>query len=80
MRLLRQFPNVVESCARALEPFGMVTYLQELAEGLHRFYDAHRVIGVDPALASARLELVRGVQTVLAAGLKLLGVSAPDKM
>ena len=80
LRLLRQFPNGVESCARGLEPFGLITYLQELAEALHRFYDAHRVIGVDPALACARLDLVRGVQTVIATGLKLLGVSAPEKM
>ncbi len=80
LRLLRQFPQVIESCARGLEPFGLVSYLQGLAESLHRFYDAHRVIGADRALSSARLDLLRGAQTVLATGLRLLGVSAPDKM
>ena len=80
LRSLRRFPAVIEACARGLEPFGLVSYLQELAEGLHRFYDAHRVIGADPGLTSARLDLLRGVQTVLASGLRLLGVSAPDKM
>jgi len=80
LRLLRLFPNEVESCARSLEPFGLIAYLQELAEALHRFYDAHRVIGVDPALAVARLDLVLAVRTVIATGLRLLGVSAPDKM
>ncbi len=80
LRSLRRFPAVIEACARGLEPFMLVSYLQELAEGLHRFYDAHRVIGAERGLASARLDLLRGVQTVLAAGLKLLGVSAPDKM
>ena len=66
--------------AAALEPFGVVLYLQGLAEGLHRFYDNHRVIGTDEKLTHARLALVRGVQTVLANGLSLLGVSAPEKM
>jgi len=80
LRLLRLFPGEVESCARSLEPFGLITTLQELAEALHRFYDAHRVIGVDPALAAARLDLVLAVRTVIATGLTLLGVSAPEKM
>ena len=80
LRMLRRFPAVIESCARGLEPFGLVSYQQELAEGLHRFYDAHRVIGADRGLASARLDLLRGVQTVLATGLRLLGISTPEKM
>ncbi len=78
--ILRRFPAVVEACAKSLEPFGLTTYLQELAEGLHRFYDAHRVIGVGNDLAGARLDLVRAVQVALANGLRLLGVSAPEKM
>ena len=80
LRLLRVFPGVVESCARSLEPFGLVSYLQELAEALHRFYDLHRVIGAEEPLAAARLDLVRAVQIVLGSGLKLLGLSAPEKM
>lgn len=77
---LRRFPAVVELCAKSLEPFGLIPYLQEAAESLHRFYDAHRVLGVGSELAAARLDLVRGVQRVLANGLRLLGVSAPEKM
>ncbi len=80
LRLLRKFPGVVEACARSLEPFGMVTYLQELAEALHRFYDAHRVVGSAPGLAAARLDLMTAVQAVLGNGLRLLGVSAPEKL
>ena len=80
LRALREFPGTVEASARSLEPFGIVSYLQGLAETFHRFYDKHRVIGEDVALSAARLELVRAVQTVLASGLKLLGISAPDKM
>lgn len=80
LRLLRGFPGAVLSCARSLEPFGVATYLQELAEALHRFYDVHRVISSDASLSAARLDLVAGVQTVLANGLRLLGVGAPTRM
>lgn len=78
--LLREFPGSVEMCARSLEPYGITQYLQRLAEGLHRFYDAHRVVGPEPALTAARLELIRAVQIVLANGLRLLGVATPEKM
>ncbi|MBI3317638.1 MAG: arginine--tRNA ligase [Candidatus Omnitrophica bacterium] len=80
LRLLREFPGVVELSARALEPFGVAAYLQELAEGFHRFYDTHRVVSDTAALTSARLGLVKAVQTVLGSGLRLLGISAPEKM
>lgn len=80
LRILREFPGVVRASAAALEPFGLVAYLQVLAEGLHRFYDAHRVVGPDEKLTAARLAFVRGVQVVLANGLHILGVSAPHKM
>jgi len=80
LKLLREFPGVVSACAATLEPFGMVSYLQTLAEGLHRFYDRHRVMGTGSEQASARLGLILGVQAVLANGLKLLGVSTPTKM
>jgi arginyl-tRNA synthetase len=80
LRLLRQFPSVIETCARTLEPFGMVAYLQGLAEKFHRFYDLHRVIGPNRELAAARMDLVAAVRIVLANGLTLLGVSAPTRM
>jgi len=80
LRTLREFSGAVEAAARSLEPFGVISYLQGLSEAFHRFYDAHRVLSDDPALTAARLDLVRGVRTVLASGLRLLGVSAPEKM
>ncbi|MCM8811996.1 MAG: arginine--tRNA ligase [Candidatus Omnitrophica bacterium] len=80
LKLLREFPGVVESSAAALEPFGIVSYLQELAEAFHRFYDTHRVLSDDVGLSSARLDLAAGVRTVLENGLKILGVAAPEKM
>lgn len=80
LRALREFPGAVEVCAKSLEPFGMVVYLQRLAEGFHRFYDKHRVLSDDLSLSAARLSLIQGMKIVLATGLRLLGVSAPEKM
>jgi arginyl-tRNA synthetase len=80
LRTLREFSGSVEASARSLEPFGVISYLQGLAEAFHKFYDAHRVLSDDPALTAARLDLIRGVRTVLASGLRLLGVTAPEKM
>jgi arginyl-tRNA synthetase len=80
VKLLAQFPDVVEDAARELEPHRIVFHLIELAGAFHRFYNRHRVIGVDPALSSARLYLAGAVQRVLQIGLGLLGVRAPDAM
>jgi len=79
-RLLREFPGVVEISAKSLEPFGLVTFLQELAEAFHRFYDAHRVVSESEKLTATRLRLVQAARLVIAAGLTLLGVAAPEKM
>lgn len=80
LKILREFPGVVEVAARSLEPFGVVAYLQALAEAFHRFYDRHRVLSIEPALSASRLVLIQGVKVVLATGLRLLGISAPEKM
>ncbi len=80
LELMRNFPNIIELTARTLETYAVVAYLQELAAAFHKFYDAHRIIGSEPAVAAARLQLCVGVKTVLGNGLRLLGVSAPEKM
>jgi len=80
LKALRDFPAVVESCAGNREPFGVIPYLQGVAEAFHRFYDRHRVVGDDPVLTATRLQLIQGVRTVIANGLKLLGVSLPARM
>ena len=80
IRQLFQFPIVVGACAAALEPHGLTTYLQRLAELFHVFYDTHRVISEDVALSRARLALIGATRWVLANGLGLLGVSAPTRM
>lgn len=80
IKLLWRFPHVIEICGLTLEPHGLVVYLQELAGAFHCFYDRHRVISDDAELTKARLFLVHCTRIVLANGLSLLGVSAPQKM
>ena len=80
LRLLAQLQDTLRGAERTLEPFRLVPYLQELAAAFHRFYSEHRVISEDIELTQARLMLADGVRQVLAIGLNLLGVSAPDKM
>lgn len=81
VQLLAGYGEVVEVAARELEPHRVVFYLQEVAAALHRFYNQHRVLGDDsPARVTARLALLEAVRRVLAAGLGLLGVAAPERM
>jgi arginyl-tRNA synthetase len=81
---LAEFPRVVASAAELREPHRVARYLEELAGVYHRFYDVCRVIplGDDPVtdLTRARLWLCSATRIVLANGLDLLGVSAPERM
>jgi arginyl-tRNA synthetase len=83
IRRLLEFPEVVEQAAAAREPHHLAYYLRDLA-GLWNPYvqdgTRHRVLSDDPALTSARLVLALAVRTVLANGLELLGVGAPERM
>ena len=81
---LGEFPRVVAAAAELREPHRVARYLEALAGTYHRFYDACRVLpmGDEPAteLTRARLWLVEATRIVLANGLGLLGVSAPERM
>lgn len=80
IRKIGQFAKVLINCSKQLEPYGLVRYLQELAMAFHRFYDQCRVITDDKTLSQERLALTKATQIVLANGLSLAGVSAPEKM
>lgn len=80
MKHLAQFPELVARAAEALEPHRIVYYLEELAKRVNQWYHAHRVLGVEQEVSRARLVLARAAQIVLANGLRLLGVSAPERM
>jgi arginyl-tRNA synthetase len=81
---LGEFPRIVAAAAELREPHRVTRYLESLAGTYHRFYDACRVLpmGDEPAtdLTRARLWLVEATRVVLANGLHLLGVSAPERM
>ena len=80
IKLLLQFPEVVDGAARALEPHRVAYYLQELAAAFHGWYRNHRVIQDDARLMHARMALCAAVDTVIRNGLELLGVGAPESM
>jgi len=74
------FPEAVDNAAKVLDAVVLCAYLEELAAAFHKFYTVCRIIGSEEKLASARLALVNAVKLVMANGLAILGVSAPDKM
>ncbi len=80
LKMLANYPELVEAAARNLEPHRITYFLTELASQLHSYYYKHRFISEDLALSRARLCLVQGVQKVLAHGLGILGVEAPETM
>ena len=84
IRTLGEYPRVVGSAAELREPHRVARYLEELASAYHRFYDSCRVlpVGDEPVseLHGARLALCAAARQVLANGLGLLGVSAPERM
>ena len=80
MRELSRFPEVVEAAGAALEPHLVAQYLRELANAFHGWYHASPVLVEDASLRNARLSLALATRQVLANGLELLGVSAPESM
>ena len=80
IRRVTYYPELLESAARALEPHQLAHYLRDLAGDFHTYYNAHTFIVDDVGLRNARLNLVAATRQVLENGLKLLGVSAPERM
>ncbi|MBT8067601.1 MAG: arginine--tRNA ligase [Gammaproteobacteria bacterium] len=80
MTSLSRYPEVVELAANNRAPQHLVHFLRDLANDFHTYYNAHAFIVDDVALRNARLYLVAATQVVIANGLGILGVSAPEKM
>ena len=84
LKALAEFPGVVATAAELRQPHRVARYLEDLAGAYHRFYDACRVLPRDgdpsPDVGRARLWLAEAAAIVLANGLGLLGVTAPDTM
>ena len=79
---LGRFPETIEQSAALRAPHLIANYLRELAAALHSYYDAsgEKILGDQADLRNARLNLILAVKQVLANGLKLIGVSAPEQM
>ena len=77
---LAHYPEVLQQAATARAPHVLVHFLRELATAFHGWYNAAPFIVEDPVLRNVRLALAFGAQQVLANGLRLLGVAAPESM
>ena len=80
IKLLLEFPNIIEKTKDNLEPQSIANYLQSLAGMFHKYYAKERVVTEDTDKTAARLVLVKALQIVLSNGLSVLGIHAPEKM
>lgn len=80
IKKLLGFPEAIELATKHREPHRVITYLDELASGFTTFYHDCRILGEDEQLMHARTELAKATAQVLANGLSILGITAPDRM
>ena len=80
MQQLELYPEIIAHAAMAYEPHQIAHYLRDLAGNFHTYYNAHRMKIDDVELRNARLTLSTATRQVLANGLQILGVDAPEKM
>ena len=81
LKKVGDFPQLVSDSARMRAPHRIATYIQELAAAFHSFYNAEKVLDEsNKELSEARLALITATRTTIANALKLIGVSAPEKM
>lgn len=80
VKQLLDFPAIVKGAADNLEPHRVAAWLLETARAGHTWYHKHHVLGEPEAITRARLVLARATQLGIAAGLRILGLSAPERM
>lgn len=80
IKTMIRFPEVIRSTAKSREPHRLINYLNDLASHFTSFYHNCRILGEEEALVQARTSLAVAVAQVLANGLGILGISAPDQM
>ena len=80
IKQLLDFPAIVRGAAENLEPHRVAGWLLEAARAAHTWYHKHHVLGEPEAITQARLVLARATQLGLVAGLRILGLSAPERM
>jgi arginyl-tRNA synthetase len=77
---LSRWPDVVAAAGEHLEPHLVTVYLHELAQAFQSYYNDHQFLVDDDDLRNARLALAQATRQVLANGLGLIGVGAPESM
>ena len=83
IRLLREmsrYPEIIEAAARLRAPHLVAHYLQALATEFHAYYNSQQFLVDDEHIRNVRLNLILATRFVLANGLDLLGISAPESM
>jgi arginyl-tRNA synthetase len=80
LQRLAEYPGVLTQAAHELAPHQLAFWLRDCAADFHAWYNAERILVDDPALGAARLRLAGATAQVIANGLGLLGVSAPERM
>lgn len=86
IRIMAGFPTLLEDICKTLEPHRLTYYLTDLAASFHKYFNLgtkisrHRIVTPDRELSQARLFLAEAIKVVIANGLRLLGISAPEKM
>ena len=80
IRTLTRYPEVIELAANNRAPQHLVHYLRDLANDFHTYYNAHAFIVDDAGLRDARLALISAARVVIANGLNVIGVTAPESM
>jgi len=80
MKIMARYPETIYGATKTLEPHRIPFYLNELASVFHSYYNKNKVISDDQELTAARLFMMSTIRIVLQNALKILGVSAPEKM
>ncbi|MCL4161915.1 UNVERIFIED_CONTAM: hypothetical protein GTU68_056289, partial [Idotea baltica] len=80
LSLLQRFPEVIQNAARDYEPHQLTYFLREVATAFHSYYNSAKFLDADEAQRSAMLGLCAAIKQILANGLGVVGVSAPEKM
>jgi arginyl-tRNA synthetase len=80
LKLLRQYPQLIERAAKAGEPHLLCYFLRDLSGVFHSYYNSEKFLIEDKELMTSRLFLLKGVKQVIANGLSVLGIKAPEEM
>lgn len=80
MRVLSQYPDVVQNTLKTQEPTTILTYLFKMSHVLSSSYDHLRIVGSEQELMEARMALYDAAKEVLGSGMRLLGLSPVERM